>query len=162
MKFIKETIFIITALFTSRPSKYDLLELRESKYYPLGYKAMSWCGRLLYHGTFEPWYDDKTTWTHENIHLYQAKTHFKTWIGYYISYAWSVFVGIFYMWSWDFAYYTCKWETEAYAKDGDQSYLMGYTKSSISKYTMKLSERKKLWKSVGKDRRKWKELIKTL
>lgn len=158
MSFLKETWTLIKAFFTS-PKGKTALEPVKMKYYPFsGYSAMSWCGLLISHSDSP----DKETRTHESIHLLQAKIHHSTWFGYYVSYLWTWLIGTVYMFSSDFGYYTGKYESEAYAKEQDESYLDGYTAESIKKYAFSLSERKKLWKQVGGNRRAWKEYVKGL
>ena len=132
MELMRETLYIIIALFTSFPKDYKLLEPIEFKYYPFpGYRTLCWCGRLIYKGKFDPGYNDRTTWTHENIHLCQARKHSKIWLVYYIKYFWNWFIGAVYLLSWSGGYYTGKYECEAYAKEQNPDYISDYKKEGI-------------------------------
>jgi hypothetical protein len=157
MGLLKETWELGKLLFTKFR---DSLEIRAFKYYPLDY-AVSWCGILVCREkNLERIKADEDTKRHETIHLYQAKTGYKCWIEFYLSYLWNVLSGAVYGLSWDFGYYTSKFEWEAYANEGRPEYLESYRKDSIKKYNFSLSQRKELWDECSRSRRKWKEAIK--
>ena len=159
MGLLKETWELFKLLFTKFK---DSLEIRAFEHYPLsGYSAMSWCGVLVCHEkNLEKVKADEDTKRHETIHLYQAKTGYRCWIGFYLSYFWNVLSGAVYGFSWDFGYCTSKFESEAYANEERPEYLESYGKDSIKKYNFSLSQRKKMWKECSGSRWKWKEMIK--
>jgi hypothetical protein len=46
--FIKETWELASMLFSSKPSDFDCLQLKEMKFYPAKkYKCMTWCGACI-------------------------------------------------------------------------------------------------------------------
>jgi hypothetical protein len=156
---IKETWLLFKLLFTKFRDSLEILVL---KHYPFsGYIAMSWCGNLVCREkNVERIKGNEDTLRHETIHLYQAKTGFKSWIGFYLSCLWNTLSGAIYGFSWDFGYYTSKYESEAYANENRPEYIENYTKDSIKKYNFSLSQRKKMWKECSGSRWKWKEMIK--
>ena len=120
--FISEFFKLAKMLFDSKPKDFNDLELYETKYFPFkGYKYLCWCGRCVYRtstpGAGQLVGKDKN---HENTHLRQAQDC-KTWISYYLKYVWSWF--IISPWFGKKGYYMNKYETEAYAKEADDSYL---------------------------------------
>lgn len=157
---IKELWILIKMLFRSNPS--DMvgkdLEVVEFKHFPFkGYKAMSWCGRIIHReGSSQV---SETTLNHEKIHLMQAMM-----CGSWLNYYWRYFV------EWikgnpiinpsSSAYMTIPFECEAYANETDKGYCKDYDGSNLGKYTFK--KRKKLYKQVGGTSAAWKQYVKTI
>jgi hypothetical protein len=157
---IKELLLLISWLFSGTPKKYSELIAYRMKHFPWsGYSAMSWCGRLVHKK--EDISGDTELWNHESIHLMQAKSHF-CWPTFYLSYLWSWLIGAVWMFDWWGGYYTTPYEMEAYANEDKPDYWKTYTTGSMKRYKFSVSERARLWKSVGKNRREWKKYIKTL
>lgn len=110
-------------LFASKPADFQTLQILEMKRYPFsGYKLLTWCGYcIVREGTPDAHDLPAEDTNHENIHLAQAKDA-GTWIKFYASYLWSWFrlsplFG-------KYGYYLNRFETEAYAKENDMTYLI--------------------------------------
>ena len=131
------------------------------------HRFMMWCGRMIYRAEnkenidrYMQTYAGKESMTHETIHLRQAQV-----IGSWVKYYWRYFV------EWikgnpichpaSSAYYTIKYEMEAYANEGNPDYPVNYDGNNLSRYKIK-SGRKKLYKSVGGTSKAWKTYIRTL
>ena len=147
-------------LFRSNPS--DMvgkdLEVVEFKHFPFkGYKAMSWCGRIIHReGSSQV---NETTLNHEKIHLMQAMMCNDSWIRYYLSYLWE-WLKCGFLAPLSANYMTSKYESEAYANEEDFEYCNNYDGSNLLKYTLK--DRKKLYKQLGGTSKAWKQYVKTL
>ena len=157
---IKELWILIKMLFRSNPS--DMvgkdLEVVEFKHFPFkGYKAMSWCGRIIHReGSSQV---NETTLNHEKIHLMQAMMCNDSWIRYYLSYLWE-WLKCGFLAPLSANYMTSKYESEAYANEEDFEYCNNYDGSNLLKYTLK--DRKKLYKELGGTSKAWKQYVKTL
>ena len=78
---------MVKALFKSKPSEKDFVEIKQMKHCPFkGYLAMSWCGYLL--TRYSPDNIDNETVNHETIHLMQAKDE-GSWLKFYLKYLWE-------------------------------------------------------------------------
>lgn len=157
---IKELWILIKMLFRSNPS--DMvgkdLEVVEFKHFPFkGYKAMSWCGRIIHRGSSSQ--VNETTLNHEKIHLMQAMMCNDSWIRYYLSYLWE-WLKCGFLAPLSANYMTSKYESEAYANEEDFEYCNNYDGSNLLKYTLK--DRKKLYKQLGGTSKAWKQYVKTL
>ena len=157
---IKELLILIKMLFRSNPS--DMvgkdLEVVEMNYFPFeGYKAMSWCGRIIHRGSSSQ--VNETTLNHEKIHLMQAMMCNDSWIRYYLSYLWE-WLKCGFLAPLSANYMTSKYESEAYANEEDFEYCNNYDGSNLLKYTLK--DRKKLYKQLGGTSKAWKQSVKTL
>lgn len=160
--FLKELFQIIWMLFSSKPSKFNRLQLRRMEKFPFsGHKYMSWCGYLVHKMDNIEEYMKKDKWrvdeNHENIHLGQAKK-FKFWLTYYVSYLWEI---IKYNPFSDKAYYLNSYEMEAYANENNLDYSKSYTGEYLHVYK-EVKDKGKIWKELGCSSRKWKEYIKTI
>lgn len=157
---IKEFWKLIKMLFATHPSDfiYKDMDVIDMRHFPFkGYKAMSWCGRIIHRiGSSEV--NDKTI-AHEKIHLMQAVACNDSWIRYYLSYAWNwLRHGLLTPISAN--YYVNKYESEAYANDEKTGYCDDYDGSNLKKY--KIKNAKKLYKQLGGTSKEWKEYVKTL
>lgn len=143
MSFFKELWFMVRALFKNKPSEKDFVEIKQMEHFPFkGYLAMSWCGYLL--TRYSPDNIDTETVNHETIHLMQAKDE-GSWIRFYLKYLLEwIKGGAFFVSS---SYYTMKYEVEAYAKEGDESYLFRRKKGEVERF--KLDDRRKTFKECG-------------
>ncbi|MBP3732513.1 MAG: hypothetical protein J6I84_04630 [Bacilli bacterium] len=161
---IKELLLLIWIFIIDYPRKHRLLDIHpETKYFPIGKtKERMWAGYVIHRGEFEQWYDNRVRWLHLNIHLAQARTHHVTWIGWYLDYFFETLIGALYLSSWKGGSLTNRYEVEALSNEDDMYYLSNYNSESIKRYRIPLSQRKELWESVGKDKTKLKELIKSI
>ena len=143
MSFFKELWFMVKALFKSKPSEKDFVEIKQMEHFPFkGYLAMSWCGYLL--TRYSPDNIDNETVNHETIHLMQAKDE-GSWLKFYLKYLWEwIKGGAFFVSS---SYYTMKYEVEAYAKEDDETYLFRRKKGGVEKF--KMNDRRKTFKECG-------------
>ena len=106
-----------------------------------GYAALMWCGLLI----TRPGYKiSKTTETHENIHLQQAKVLGGWWI-FYIKYLFQYLGNLLVTFSPKASYYCLDVEKEAYSNERNPNYIV--TKESIKKYRTPLFLRHKEWKT---------------
>lgn len=95
---ITELWYLIKLLFTKQTNQLEIVKM---KYFPFkGYKAMSWCGKII---TREDRLDIITI-NHERIHLEQA-LRYGSWIKYYLAYLWEYI---------KYGYADNKFEIEAY------------------------------------------------
>lgn len=153
MNWFKETWWIAKQLFTK--VKADEVKFKKMDHYPFkGYSAMSWCGYLLSRKEKEQ--IKPSTWTHETIHLLQAKDR-GSWFSYYMSYVWQWIKGNPIMHPSSAAYYTICYEMEAYANDSNPEYLALRKSENLKKY--KIKNRRKTYKA---NRKNWKNYLKTL
>lgn len=164
---IKELFTLVKMLFGKKPGDIECVSLMNMKHFPFkGYSYLMWCGRMIYRDDMydrrqKEWPTDKfkVSQNHETIHLMQAKI-----CGSWVKYYWRYFI------DWlkgnplthpsTSAYYTTKWESEAYANEENPDYCKNYDGSNLKKYTFK--NRKKLYKSVGGTSKAWKAYIKSL
>lgn len=155
---IKELWTLVRMLFGTNPKDVDGMTVIEMKHFPFeGYKAMSWCGCIVHRvGASEV--NEKTV-NHETIHLMQAK-QCGTWVKYYWRYFVEWVKGNPFIAPASSAYYTSKYESEAYANEEDLEYWENYEADGLKKYTFE--GRKKLYKEVGGTPRAWKEFVKKL
>lgn len=145
-------------LFGSKPCDIEGMGIVEMDYFPFkGYKAMSWCGRII-HRRETSAVEEKII-THETIHLMQAKMY-GSWWKYYMRYLWEWLKGNPVIHPASSAYYTIPYECEAYANEENADYMRDYDGSNLPKYTFK--KRKKLYKSVGGNASSWKQYVKSL
>ena len=154
---IKEFWILVKMLFCSKPRDFSELVYYKMKYFPFpGYSAMTWCGRLIYKESVSR---NIITWTHENIHLAQAKTNHSSWLSFYLSYLWSWLIGFIFL-GWRGAYLTIPEEVEAYANEDNPGYWKTYPWNNLkSKYSWSLKERVRLYKE---HKTEWKTWIKSL
>lgn len=164
---IKELFTLAKMLFRGKPGDIESLELLGMDHIPFsGYKYMSWCGRMIYRNDMlekrqQEWLTkqfeiDKN---HETIHLMQAK-QCGSWVKYYWRYFIDWMKGNPLIAPASAAYYTSKYESEAYANEENLDYCKNYDGSNLKKYTFK--NRKKLYKSVGGTSKEWKAYVKSL
>lgn len=103
---IKELLYLIKLLFTPLTTELEVVTM---KHFPFkGYKAMSWCGKII----TREYVIDKITMNHERIHLEQA-LRYGSWIKYYLAY----------LWEWiRYGYSNNKFEIEAYTNQYNFNY----------------------------------------
>ena len=149
---------LVRMLFASRPGDIGTMGVVDMKHFPFkGYKSMAWCGHIIHRiGTTKV---DEKCIRHESIHLLQAKVCGRWW-KFYLSYLWEWIKGGIIIAPVSAAYYTSKYESEAYANEDNPDYCVGYDGSNLPKYSFK--NRKKLYKAVGGTSRSWKQYVKTL
>ena len=170
---IKELWILVKMLFTSKPSEMvgKPLEFVTMKNFPFKkFTFMNWCGKVVLREEKRPLLDrflktkaGQDAQTHEQGHGRQAiSMHGDNWLSYYLSY----------FWYWlkenpitnpaSSAYYTNRYEVEAYAQEGNPEYWVNYTRDNLrGKYTLKGG--KKLYKKIaGRNPAKWKEYVKSL
>ena len=121
-----------------------------------------WCGYIYCSTGFDMTLKHKREWVHLNIHLQQARTHYVTWLGYYLSYWIDTFLGLLWTGSLVGGRLTGKWECEAYARENDPDYLYNYQYERIRRYTFTLPERRQLWNNIKGNSERWTELLKKL
>lgn len=157
---VKELWRLIKMLFTTRPSDfvYKDLEVVEMKHFPFkGFKAMAWCGRIIHRtGSSEV---NGVTMNHEKIHVAQAMLCDDSWVKYYLAYLWEWLKRGF-LAPMSANYYCSKFESEAYANEGDFEYLYYFNIVSTEKYNIKNA--KKLYKQLGGTSNAWKSYIRSL
>lgn len=149
--FFKELFYLIKQLFT----KIEVTEinLKQMKYFPfVGYSYMMWCGELIYRNErFSKISEiDKN---HEEIHIHQAIDCGK-WLKYYWKYIIEYSKVCLYSTT---AYYTNKYEVEAYAKENDLEYLKRRCKDNVNLF--KLYNRISLFKPYRKNIKGYKNYI---
>ena len=160
MNRLKETLWLIKKLFTTKVSKDDQLKFKQMEHYPMkGYYAMMWCGYLI--SRFD---ESSINWiirNHETIHLKHAQVK-GSWLKFYIEYLWQWLRGNPIIKPRKSAYYTIPTEMEAYANECDTTYPLNYDSNNIKKYNVK--HRKSLFKNICKygGIRRWKQYLKTL
>ena len=155
---IKELWTLIKMLFSSSPKDTETVKVMDMQHFPFkGYKAMSWCGCIIHRADASP--VDTITINHEHIHLMQAKVC-GSWCRYYIKYLWEWLKGGIITHPASAAYYTSKYESEAYANETDFTYCRSYDGTNLKKYTFR--NRKKLYRQLGGTPESWKAYIKSL
>ena len=162
MKLLKELLYLIFFLLFTTPKHYKLLEIKKSKYFPVGSSKMMWCGVVIHKGEFEQWMKDKSWWMRMNIRLYQARTHHLSWITFYLYFWLDIFIGSLYCCSWRGGFYTSPYIIEEYVKEDNNYYLSDYSQANLRKFHLTYSERGMLWKEIGGDSEKWLDLIKNM
>lgn len=163
----KELWQLIKMLFGKRPGEIDDVELIGMNHFPFtGYKYLMWCGKMIYRNDAlerrrKEWdtYGYRVSKNHETIHLMQARMC-GSWIKYYWRYFCDWVKGGIIMAPVSSAYYTTKYESEAYANEEDFEYCNNYDGSNLSKYIFK--NRKKLYKQIGGTSKDWKKYVKSL
>lgn len=157
---IKELWKLIKMLFATRPSDfiYNELEVVNMKHFPFkGFKALAWCGKIIHRVDSSSVND--ITLNHEKIHVMQAMMCNDSWVRYYLAYLWEwIRRGILAPMTAN--YYVSKFESEAYANEGDFDYCANYNGKNLAKYTIKNA--KKLYKQLGGTSKAWKQYVKTL
>ena len=155
---LKELFELIRLLFSSNPKDIEEMKVKNMKHFPFkGYKAMAWCGTIIHREGASKVND--ITINHETIHLMQAKMC-GSWVKYYWRYFIDWLKGNPLIYPASSAYYTTKYESEAYANEENMSYCKNYDGSNLQKYTFK--DRKKIYKKVGGTSKDWKVYVKTL
>lgn len=167
---IKELWTLILLLFTSKPSdilKMEHLEIIEMKYFPFsGYRYMMWCGKIITRhdkkAVIERFLNTeagKWSETHEYGHARQAESeHGDNWIRYYLNYFWHWLKGNPFIHPGQSAYYTSRYEMEAYGNEHRPEYWKNYNRTNLrGKYTIK--NRKSTYRT---HRDNWKEFCKSL
>lgn len=163
---IKDFTFLVKTLFKSKPKDKECVTLIGLKHFPFkGYKFLMWCGYMIYRLDNEDNIGKEMltnrfeiSKTHETIHLAQAKMY-DSWVRYYLAYLWEwIRRGILAPMTAN--YYVSKFESEAYANEGNFDYCANYDGKGIVKY--KIKNAKKLYKQLGGTSKAWKEYIKTL
>ena len=117
---LKELFELIRLLFSSNPKDIEEMKVKNMKHFPFkGYKAMAWCGTIIHREGASKVND--ITINHETIHLKQAKM-----CGSGVKYYWRYFIdwlkGNPLIYPASSAYYTTKYESEAYANEENMSY----------------------------------------
>lgn len=157
---LKELLKLAKLLFQSKPNEMlgKDLEIIEMKYFPFkGYKAMSWCGKIIHRKNTSK--VNCITMNHEKIHVMQAFVCQNSWIKYYFAYFWEwIRRGLLSPLSAN--YYISKFESEAYANEEDLDYCEYYNSTSIDKY--RISNAKNKYKELGSTPSAWKSYVKTL
>ena len=150
MKFLKELFMLIKILFTVKLDKVDKLEFIKTKYFPpKGFLFCMWCGKLLYREEKDSIINSnesyiKTLLHHEQIHLDQAKNA-GSFLKFYLLYFWNWLKN--FSFSKKGAYYTNKYEVEAYANENNLDYVgTGDNKYDLKDKRMLYKRHKKNWK----------------
>jgi len=167
---IKELWQLIKMLFTSKPSeilKKDHLDIVVMKHFPFkGYRYMMWCGVIITRSEkkavierFLTTQAGKRSETHEYGHARQAESeHGDNWLRYYINYLWHWLKGNPFIHPSRSAYYTSRYEMEAYGNEHRPEYWKNYNRTNLrGKYTIK--NRKSTYR---KHRDNWKDFCKSL
>lgn len=166
---LKELWTLIKLLFKSRPSEIrsDDLEIIVMKNFPFsGYRYMSWCGKIITKEEKEKVIErfltteaGKYSKIHEYGHAVQAiSEHGDNWIRYYASYYWHWLLENPIISPATSAYYTNRYEVEAYAQERNPDYWKKYTRKNLrGKYTLKNG--KKLYRE---HRKFWRDFVRSL
>lgn len=169
---IKELWILVQLLFKSKPSEIvgKPLELVVMKNYPFeGFTFMSWCGKVILReenrALIERFLQTKAgieSQTHEYGHAIQAVSeHGDNWVRYYLSYFWNWLCENPIINPASSAYYTNRYEVEAYAQQHNPEYWNNYTRTNLrGKYTIKNGKKK--YRELGRNPSLWKEYVKTL
>lgn len=172
---IKELWILVKMLFASKPSdilKMNTLEVVIMKHFPFkGYRYMCWCGKIVTRAEkkdvihrFLNTSSGRYSLIHEGGHAMQAESeHGDNWLRYYLNYLWHWLKENPIINPASSAYFTNRYEVEAYAQERNPDYWRNYTRDNLrGKYTLK--DGKKLYKEItgGKDSAKWKNFVKTL
>lgn len=109
----------------------------------------------------EEWVDNRFAIdkNHETIHLMQAETC-QSWPEYYVKYLMDWLKGFPFIPPISAAYYTTRYESEAYANESNLDYCKNYDEKNLSKYVFK--NRRKLYKIIGGTPKSWKNYVKTI
>ena len=164
---IKELWMLVGLMFKTSPMEKEKVSLLGMKHIPFkGYKYLMWCGHMIYRDDMydrrqKEWATDifKIDTNHEQIHLMQAKVC-GSWMKYYWLYLKEWVKGNPITNPASSAYYTSKFESEAYANETDLDYCKRYDGENLSKYIFK--NRKDLYKQVGGTLDAWKKYVKSL
>lgn len=166
---LSELWLLIKLLFISKPSdvKSEDLEIIVMKHFPFqGFRYMSWCGKIITRHEKKEVIDrflntESGYWSkiHEYGHAVQAiSEHGDNWIRFYLSYYWHWLLENPILAPASSAYYTNRYEVEAYAQERNLSYWQNYTRENLrGKYTLRNG--KKLYRE---HRDYWKDYVKTL
>lgn len=167
---IRELWLLIKILFASKPSdilKMKHLEIVVMKNFPFrGYRYMMWCGKIVTRSEkkavierFMTTVAGKRSETHEYGHALQAESeHGDNWLRYYINYYWHWLRGNPLVHPGSSAYYTNRYEMEAYGNEHRPEYWVNYNRANLrGKYTIK---RRKATYREHRDH--WKEYCKSL
>ena len=137
MNIFKEYWTLVTALFRKMPDTLEYVEMSHVLW--PGYGAMMWCGMII----IRPGYTVRdTTWTHEGIHLQQAK-FFKSWWRFYGRYLWQWICNLLVTFSTNAAYFLIDVEKQAYGNEWNEYYIA--TKEKLKKYKTPLFKRRREW-----------------
>lgn len=169
---IKELWVLVKMLFASKPSEMvgKPLELVVMKHFPFRqFTFMNWCGKVILREENRPLLE-RFLWTpagmkaqtHERGHGIQAEAmHGDNWFSYYLSYFWYWLLENPISHPASSAYYTNRYEVEAYAQEGHPEYWMNYTRDNLrGKYAIKGG--KKIYRELGCKPAKWKEYVKSI
>jgi len=164
---LKELFILIKMLFGKKPCDIENVSLMNMKHFPFkGYAYLMWCGKMIYRDDMydrrqKEWPTDKfkVSKNHETIHLMQAKMC-GSWVKYYWRYFIDWLKGNPLIHPASSAYYTTKYESEAYANEENMDYCKNYDGSNLQKYAIK--GRKKLYKGMGCSSKNWKLYVKSL
>lgn len=167
---IRELWLLVKILFASKPSdilKMEHLEIVVMKNFPFrGYRYMMWCGKIVTRSEkkavmerFMTTAAGKRSETHEYGHALQAESeHGDNWLRYYINYYWHWLRGNPLVHPARSAYYTNRYEIEAYGNEHRPEYWVNYNRANLrGKYTIK--RRKATYRE---HREHWKEYCKSL
>lgn len=170
---LKELWILIRMLFASRPSdilKAETLEIVTMKHFPFtGYRYMSWCGKIITRDEKKEVIDRFLCTlsgmygiVHEAGHAMQAHSeHGDNWIRYYLSYFWHWLKENPFRKPSKCAYFTNRYEVEAYAQEQNPDYWRNYTRIHLrGKYSLKNGREQYI--KVGGTPAKWKAYVKTL
>ena len=170
---IKELWTLAKMLFKSKPSEIigKPLELVVMRHFPFkGFTFMSWCGKVILREENRPLLErflktkaGEYSQIHEYGHAIQAESeHGDNWVRYYLSYFWHWLLENPISNPASSAYYTNRYEVEAFAQEQNADYWKNYNRSNLrGKYTLKNG--KKLYKEIaGRSSSKWKAYVKTL
>lgn len=167
---IRELWLLIKMLFASKPSdilKMEHLEIVVMRNFPFsGYRYMMWCGKIVTRSEkkavierFMTTAAGKRSEMHEYGHALQAESeHGDNWLRYYINYYWHWLRGNPLVHPGRSAYYTNRYEIEAYGNEHRPEYWVNYNRANLrGKYTIK---RRKATYREHRDH--WKEYCKSL
>ena len=168
---LKEIWKLIKMLFRNKPSSIYTtghLNIITMKHFPFSdYRYMMWCGNIITREEkskvierFMNTYRGKVGYHHECIHAIQAETeHGDNWVRFYFSYMWHWLKSNPFIKPYNGAYYTNRYEVEAYANEENFSYLKQYNRLQLrTKYTIKNA--RKIFNKLGV--LEWKKYIKRL
>lgn len=149
---LKEIWTLICLLF--HRTRDGAVEVLLFKHFPWrGYSMMMWCGKLI---TRQEKYltPSEETLQHEKIHLQQAQM-FSHWWKYYAAYVWDWLRGNPLRHPAQSAYYTTKYEMQAYGNQHRKAYKV--TRENLERYAIK--HRKRTYKE---HRHEWRKYCKGL
>lgn len=170
---LKELWTLIRMMFSSRPSNIigKPLDLVVMKHFPFkGFTFMSWCGKVICRQEkqalltrFLNTTAGKYSQIHEYGHAVQAESEYgDNWFRYYLSYFWHWLLENPISKPALSAYYTNRYEVEAYAQERNADYWVNYSRTNLcGKYT--IQNGKKMYKQIaGSNPSKWKDYVKTI